>query len=95
MKELAIRLDESFVSMLTEEVKQKRLQGAHTLSDRFLIRFLESMSNNSKVLLIKLQGNKLIVRNYDTLKYDDNRQAGTDYRKTNGENTQPVFPVQG
>lgn len=76
MKEVVVRLDENALARIEEEVKRKRLSGAaNAVGDVFLIRLLESLTNNSKVLMLKLQQNRLIVKNYDTLKYDDNRQA--------------------
>lgn len=96
MNELVVRVDDAIVHRLEEEIKKKRNAGqANSISDVFLIRFLESVCNHSKVLAVKLQQNKLFVRTYDTIKtYDDNRQTGNSDRKTVGEGPHASFPIQ-
>lgn len=79
-KELVVRMDPAAIAVLEEEIKKKRNLGvANSVGDRFLIRLLGAISDNTKAFLFKIEKNKIVIRNYATLNYDDNRQArGTD-----------------
>lgn len=75
-KEIVLRMDAGAIAILEQEIKKKRDSGvANGISDTFLIRLLEATNGGSKVFLFKNENNKLIVRKYDTLNYDDNRQT--------------------
>lgn len=66
--EIVLRLDESALTIMLEEVKQKRDAGAaNSIGDRFLIRLLDSFSDGTKAFSMKMDKNKLIVRTHDTL----------------------------
>jgi len=66
MKEILLKLDDTIVSRLEEEIKKKRVSGVcNAFSDIILVRLLESMAKENKMISFKLQSNKLIVRNND------------------------------
>lgn len=89
-KELVLRIDANAIAVLEQEVKQKRDSGvANSVGDRFLIRLLGALSDNTKALLFKIEKNKIIIRNYATVSYDDNRQARTPSGEVDGANPQP------
>ncbi len=75
-KDLVLRMDPGAAAVLEQEMKQKRNSGvANAISDTFIIRLLEAFKEDSKVLLFKLEKNKLIVRRYNSLTYDEHRQT--------------------
>lgn len=85
MKDIVLRVDESALAILQEEVKKKRTLGVATsIGDKFLIRFLEALGNGSPAFLFKVENNKLIARNLSSLKYDDDRPSRTNDREVNG-----------
>jgi len=87
-QEIVLRLNADAIAILQEEVKRKRDSGvANSVGDRFLIRLLEGLSNNTKAFLFKIEKNKLVVRHHATLTYDDHRQTGTDTRQNDGTTT--------
>lgn len=65
MKELTFRIDEQALALLSQEIKDKRRAGrATSFGDILLIRLLESLESNNKVLLLKMQANKVSIRGY-------------------------------
>ena len=94
-KEILLRIDANAIAVLEQEIKTKRNSGvANSVGDRFLIRLLDTLTDNTtKVFLFKIEKNKLIIRNYASLNYDDNRPSGTESREVNGTGPQPVVSV--
>lgn len=84
-KEIVLRLNSDAIAILQQEIKSKRDSGvANSVGDRFLIRLLEGLSNNTKAFLFKIEKNKIVIRHYATLTYDDHRQIRTDTGKNDG-----------
>lgn len=76
-KDMLVRIDASAIAILEQEMKSRRNTGAaNSVGDRFLIRLLEAWNNNTKTFLFKIEKNKIVIKNYPTFVYDDNRQAG-------------------
>ena len=95
MKEIVLRIDDHIHGVMHQETQAKRSQGAcHALSEKFLIRLLDAMANNSKVLQFNLQDGKFVVRSYNTLKNDDDRQVGGNSREADRTSPQLKLPVQ-
>ena len=94
-KEILVRIDANAMAVMGQEIKTKRNLGvANSVGDRFLIRLLDALADNTtKVFLFKIEKNKLIIRNYASLNYDDNRPSGTENRETVGTGTKPVVSV--
>jgi hypothetical protein len=68
MSEITLRLDDQTVARLEEEIKRKRAAGqSNGLSEVFLIRLLDSLSNKKPVLSLSFQKSKLVIRDYKSL----------------------------
>lgn len=95
-KELVLRLDDGALAVLSQEMKKKRDTGtAISVGDRFLIRLLGAIENDTKTLLFKMEKNKLLIRSYQTLTYDNHRQTGTENREIDGTNPKSCVCIQG
>lgn len=88
-KELFLRIDTNAMALLEQEIKTKRNLGvANSIGDRFLIRLLEALANNTKTFLFKIEKNRIVIKNYATLVYDDHRPTGSADREADGANPQ-------
>ena len=88
-KELLLRMDSGAIALLEQEIKNKRNSGVATsVGDKFLIRFLGALADNSKALSFKIEKNKIVVKSH-TLVYDDNRHTRTQSGEADRANPQP------
>ena len=82
-----LRIDPNAMAILEQEIKGKRNLGvANSVGDRFLIRLLEALTNNTKTFLFKIEKNRIVIKNYATLMYDDHRPTGNADREAGGTN---------
>jgi hypothetical protein len=84
-EDIILRIDDGTIAILEQEIKKKRDLGvANSVGDKFLIRLLEALRNHTKVFVFKIEKNKLVIKNYSSLTYDNHRQTGTENREING-----------